>query len=352
MININRHNYEELFLLYLDGELPAADAKAVEQFVADNSDLAVELDALRQTLLLPGEQVDFPFKESLYKNSASADASYYEEQLLSYIDNELAGLEKESIEALLMKNPEAKAQLNLLQQTKLEAEPVRFPYKESLYRTASIKRPVIYINWQRVAVAAVLTGLGLALWFIPGSLRRNLPPQKELAVTSKPAASQNKITAPSSVTVDPVVTATDNKTVVAVHTITPVVKKQPAAQTQVITIPVDNPLPAEQSSSLAQVQAVPVSTSIESANMNKPVEVLAANTSLQQPVIVPKEAIAANNNSTLTKYKELETDEDNKGLLLGSIEINKDKLRGFFRKASSIFKSKAAREEEDNRSLK
>jgi hypothetical protein len=73
---------------------------------------------------------------------------------------------------------------------------------------------------------------------------------------------------------------------------------------------------------------------------------------LQQPVIAPKETTAANNNAAVTKYKELETDEDNKGLLLGSIEINKDKLRGFFRKASSIFKSKAAREEEDNRSLR
>lgn len=354
MINIDRHNYEELFLLYLDGELPAADAKAVEQFVADNPDLAVELEALRQTRLLPGEPVDFPFKESLYKNTASIDASSYEEQLLSYIDDELAGAEKESMEALLMKNPEATAYLHLLQQTKLEAEPVPFPYKESLYRTASTKRPVIYINWQRVAVAAVLAGLGLTLWFIPGSLRRNPPAEKELAAINKPAVQpQSKTTISSPGTVDHVITNTENKEVVADHTTNPVVNKQPTSKTQTAGVmPVENSLPAEQSRSLAQVQAIPVSTGVGRTEIHPPVEVLAANTSLQQPVIAPKEATAANNNSTLTKYKELETDEDNKGLLLGSIEINKDKLRGFFRKASSIFKSKAAREEEDNRSLR
>ncbi|WP_026768285.1 anti-sigma factor [Asinibacterium sp. OR53] len=355
MINIDRHNYEELFLLYLDGELPAADAKAVEQFVADNPDLAVELEALRQTLLLPGEPVDFPFKESLYKNTTSVNASSYEEQLLSYIDDELAGAEKESMEALLMKNPEAKAYLHLLQQTKLEAEPVSFPYKESLYRSASTKRPVIYISWQRVAVAAVLAGLGLVIWLIPGSLRRNLPAEKELAAINKPTVQpQNKTTIPSPGTVEHVITNTENKELVAVHTTTPAANKQPTIKIQTAgAIPVENSLPAEQNRSLAKVQeAIPVSTNVGRTEIHQPVEVLAANTSLQQPVIAPKEATAANNNAAITKYKELETDEDNKGLLLGSIEINKDKLRGFFRKASSIFKSKAAREEEDNRSLR
>ncbi|GAC1529754.1 MAG: hypothetical protein NVS3B15_08250 [Sediminibacterium sp.] len=39
--------------------------------------------------------------------------------------------------------------------------------------------------------------------------------------------------------------------------------------------------------------------------------------------------------------------DENKSLYLGSVEINKDKLRGFFRKASGIFRSKAARQDEE-----
>ncbi len=351
MISIDRHNYEEFFLLYLDGELPVADAKTVEQFVADNPDLAAELEALRQTFLLSDEPVAFPFKGSLYKNTLPVDTLHYEEQLLSYIDDELTTTEKESIETLLLKDTEAKACLDLLQQTKLEAEPVPFPYKESLYRSASTKKPVLYISWQRMAAAAVLAALGLALWFIPASLRHNPSPVKELAVTTGSTKLQNKITVLSPATADHVINNNGSEEVVAVHTDVPVINKQPATETQVERIPVENTLPAaEQYRSLTQ--ATPVNTSVERTDIHQPVEVLTAKSSLQQPVTVPKEAIAANNNSTFTKYKELETDEDNKGLLLGSIEINKDKLRGLFRKASSIFKSKAAREEEDSRSLR
>ncbi|MEI8075998.1 MAG: hypothetical protein WCH78_14715, partial [Bacteroidota bacterium] len=45
-------------------------------------------------------------------------------------------------------------------------------------------------------------------------------------------------------------------------------------------------------------------------------------------------------------YKELDTDDDSKSLYLGSVEINKDKLRGLLRKASSLFKVKNKNEEE------
>ena len=39
-------------------------------------------------------------------------------------------------------------------------------------------------------------------------------------------------------------------------------------------------------------------------------------------------------------YKELDTGTDNNSLYVGSIELNKDKLRGFFRKAASLLKRK------------
>lgn len=48
-------------------------------------------------------------------------------------------------------------------------------------------------------------------------------------------------------------------------------------------------------------------------------------------------------------YKELDTEDDKKSLYLGSIEINKDKLRGFFRKAGNLFRSKARQQQEDEK---
>jgi hypothetical protein len=49
-----------------------------------------------------------------------------------------------------------------------------------------------------------------------------------------------------------------------------------------------------------------------------------------------------------TVYKELDTDDESKSLYLGNLELNRDKLRGFFRKASNLFKSKIKSEDDRN----
>lgn len=54
---IDKGNYEEFFLLYVDNELPAADRAAVEAFVAAHPDLQEELELLLDTRLIPEEQL-------------------------------------------------------------------------------------------------------------------------------------------------------------------------------------------------------------------------------------------------------------------------------------------------------
>ena len=48
-------------------------------------------------------------------------------------------------------------------------------------------------------------------------------------------------------------------------------------------------------------------------------------------------------------YKVLNTDDERKSLYLGSLEINKDKLRGLFRKAGNIFRSKTKQLSEEDK---
>jgi hypothetical protein len=45
-MNINRHNYEEYFILYMDNELDSDDRRMVEAFVLQHPDLKEELDIL------------------------------------------------------------------------------------------------------------------------------------------------------------------------------------------------------------------------------------------------------------------------------------------------------------------
>jgi len=162
-MNINRHNYEEFFLLYLDNELCSEDRCRVELFVQENPDLRQELDILLQSRLIPDEAVIFQNKKELMKDEDSLfiNLDNYSEWLLLYTDNELSASQKLAVVNFVSQHPVVKKELDILLQTKLQAEEnIVFPNKELLYRTATIddkeRKPIIAIKWWRVAVAAAL----------------------------------------------------------------------------------------------------------------------------------------------------------------------------------------------------
>src|SRR5688500_12980743 len=94
---INRYNYEENFLLYVDNELGAEERKAVEAFVAKHPDLAEELQLLQQSVVKPEKHLVFTNKNTLMKSSLDAgliSESNYEEFFILYADDELSAPQK------------------------------------------------------------------------------------------------------------------------------------------------------------------------------------------------------------------------------------------------------------------
>jgi anti-sigma factor RsiW len=155
-MNINRHNYEAFFLLYVDKELSATDRKAVEVFVQENPDLQMELALLQQTVVNADDIVLYK-KDWLYMEE---DISAQQENLLLYADGELGITDKNAVESLLNTNARARAELDILQQSKLQPDmAVVFEDKALLYRREAGK--VVGFKWWRVAAAAVLLGFGL-----------------------------------------------------------------------------------------------------------------------------------------------------------------------------------------------
>ena len=69
-MNINKTNYENYFLLYIDKELSALDQAAVKSFVLENPEYANELNSLQKTTIRPEEGDDkivYPNKALLYR---------------------------------------------------------------------------------------------------------------------------------------------------------------------------------------------------------------------------------------------------------------------------------------------
>lgn len=358
-MHINQHNYEEFFLLYVDGELSAADRQAVEQFAQANPGLAAELDMLLQMRITDDEPVLFEGKESLFRNEAAEIGLHnHEEQFLLYVDNELDAVSKEKVETFVLQHPALQESFTLLKQTRLQAETIAFPDKSSLYRKEEKEKPVFYLRWQKIAVAAALIGFAVLVWTVLPSDKASNRDTAKLELKNNAASPKNIGGAVASTNTDTKTSAKENTATVSLTaTVQPVSDKNNAG---IISPAVNtNDLIANNISVPNNTEAVSGGLKREDiiSNAVEPVEkqlfnqkIPSANASLANADIVKANHTEdTENNEEIvhqTVYKELDTDDEKKSLYLGSLEINKDKLRGFFRKAGSIFRSKSKAEDD------
>ncbi len=201
-MNIDRHNYETFFLLYIDNELSVADRKSVDVFVQENSDLQEEFVMLKQSIL-KADDIIFDAKESLFRKDAGIED--LQEKLLLHLDHELDEIDGNEIDGLIEKDSSVQKEWQLLQQTKLSAlDRIIFENKAVLYRKE--ERRVIPFPWLRMAAAAVF--IGFALWggvtYFNGG--KQLPADNNNNIAVKQDPTTPKIATPQNDTVtDPVI---------------------------------------------------------------------------------------------------------------------------------------------------
>lgn len=166
-MNINRHNYEEFFLLYVDNELTAGQRKVVEAFVAANPDLQEEFELINQSTFTADAKLDDAFMQSLLK--PVEESSVNEEQLLLYVDEELPAAAKADVEKELLTNSSLQKDLLWLRRSQVKPDTsIVFPDKQLLYKQAEPARVFSLSASARrwSAAAAVIVLLGSAMWLM------------------------------------------------------------------------------------------------------------------------------------------------------------------------------------------
>ena len=171
MLNIDRHNYEEYFILYLDNELNEADRLAVETFVLQHTDLKEELELLTQFRLEPEMDISHPDKTSLLKNGIGSEFSM--EQVLLHLDNELDDDAAGEMDNAIEKYPHIRKTYQELQKTRLEPEHIPFPDKSILYKKSEAPARIISIRWYRAAAAILLILLAGATFLLLNNRRQD-----------------------------------------------------------------------------------------------------------------------------------------------------------------------------------
>lgn len=343
---INRNNYEEYLLLYIDGELSADERQAVESFLETHTDLKKELQLLQQTILQPENDIVFDGKNTLYRKGEGINLRNYQECFLLYVDEELNTSEKEAVETFVLKNPVLQDEFTLLKNTVLPKEPVIFHNKETLYRKEEKRRPVVtMLRWASLAAAVMICIIAM-LWIFNsknkiqpvadkhGAVKENIVP-----VTVQPQQMQ-PVHSTEAITETPLVAGHSRaNNIQQVIPVKEAGKKQTSSQDQIVIIPKQQIIQPDVTVDLVATNN-PGTTNTDFTGSN-------GSTGTTTNISTPD---ATDNNVQPAVYtEELNTeDEKNKNLYVGSLQINTDKVRGFFRKAGRFLSNKVKNKDDED----
>lgn len=352
---INRHNYEEFFLLYVDNELSPEERTAVELFVQQHPDLAAELETLQQSVLLPEEDLVFTAKASLIKSGDAINTGNYEEFFLLYVDNELDQPTRASVEKFVLQHPELQDAFTLLNQVKLQPETIVFPDKQLLLRKE--KTRVVPFTWKQLAVAAILIGLAILVWVVVPGNKETGDGQLVQQQTIHPLQQDQQVTAGNNqqdvqqpVELTPAIEPANANVATTRKPLKQANRQQPVEPVQV----------QYQAGINNREMTAPVQPAIEQellANNSKPLTgespvVVAMGTDNTNAIDAETDliAVAQTSYAETAVYRELNTDEDydRNTMYVGSVGLNKNKVKGIMKKFGGMFAGKSKEIAETN----
>ncbi len=342
-MDINLHNYETYFLLLIDNELSVTEQQAVARFVEEHPALAEELDLLKETKLIDREIEVFAGKDALLKSTdGEINENNYEAYLLNDIDGELTDDEQIKLLEYVEAHPAIKEELQILQQTILTKETITFPNKNTLYRKEKSVKPIVFIGWKQMSVAAIVAGIIL--------LSINLIKEDSTVVFEKTASNQKSNhrsnTNPNKNIA--LVLSSGNKNKTEINRIEQSIPMQQIAQNELIKVNSNSTRYTKKVEEIVEVDDKIFTENIQSILVSEIHLTDLKSSNIIGLIMDTDSANASANNNSLTEveaYKELNTNERDNTVYIGSLTINKDKFRGLIRKASAFLKIHSKQDE-------
>ena len=354
-MNINRHNYEEYFLLYVDHELKADERAAVELFIQENPDLREELRMLEQTVLRPEKKISFADKASLLKPTMdinSINETNYEEYFILYGDDELTNIEKDGVEQFVYKNPQHQASFELFQQARVSADAsIVFPDKKSLYRSEKDERVVVIRWWKIAAAAAVILLIGGSALYFSGIIGQDKTDPSGIATKE----AEKKSAVPQKIERVPANTPQPQNTTIDIAQ-SPVNSKMPSTEKNLIPTKKDNQVnpkdititpdqqPAPQYLVQNDVKKVQEDSNLGTTSSVKPKDTEIAK--IDKPANDKTETVLVDKAEVDKAFAKLDENDprdnqaeftsNNRIEVLNTSVSNKGKMRGFFRKVGRV----------------
>jgi hypothetical protein len=285
----------------------------------------------------------------------------YETYFMSYIDNELNAAERAAVEAFVLTEPKYAAALALFEKTKLHASSNEFmemedkiflyrftemdakldgDFKKSLYRKQAPVRKIIFTpNLMRAsfAIAAVLIlFIGLQLFKTESSISESNIVESYIVETPL----KDKTTVSSADILIP----TDNKTLANSAIATKAITKNRTENQDKHKNKIQNETQAILASTNNTSNAINTnivsSSSSQASRENDSQNIVVAKFSEGQISSTAMETMATEEEKTIlpTNYKEIDTEEEDRTINIGILEIDAAAFRGITRKFSALLK--------------
>jgi len=160
-MKINRHNYEEFLLDFIEGNLSVHEVETVQSFLDKNSDIKAETEDLL-SLKLDNEDTKFENKKLLKKDPEIdiEGISKFERLSVAFLENDITNEENLMLDEMLKQSEKKQHEHQLIQQSKLTAdEKIDFQNKSKLkqFRLTNNRRIVYFVSSLAASVALLIS---------------------------------------------------------------------------------------------------------------------------------------------------------------------------------------------------
>ena len=321
-MQLNESTYETIFLLYIDNELSPKERLEVETFIVDNPNYAIEMEALKATVL-SAENVPYAFKENLKQQAVETSLETLKEDLEEDWDSNYATLLKKDMQAIPGLSTSFKNTLK--KETVSEGILIKsFGFNQQKFTYAAIAACLmIFIGYQQLTKVRVSDSL----------------------VSNSLATNSKTIIAPSASTI-----STDSdKTIVnhsskkqGVNNIERVTKKKQA----ILSLEKSNTNEVVMGKSNQKESIVIVETTSNNSNLNNQALITKLSSTYNNPIAI--DAMPLTNNTSeaeTTSYELIDTEDPNRTIYIANFEIDGNKFRGLTRRVSALLKRNKSEKE-------
>ncbi len=184
-MKINRNNYEQYLIDYLDGNLDPGQVEILLSFLEFNTDLREELEGLERAYLIPAEQ-QYINKENLIK------ADYpFEEGCIDFIEGRLNEAEEKQFRQLVSEDSSREVTLKLYQSTLMVPDmSIQYPDKSDLIKL-TFRKTLVRLLTPVAAAAAVLIG-ALVIF----NQESNLPGSSDIPISETTEHTEETVKSP------------------------------------------------------------------------------------------------------------------------------------------------------------